>query len=143
MSTGVDPGGFLVDTNVISESRKGQRANPGVRAWFNAVARSDLWLSVIVIGEIRKGVELARPHDPTQAIALEHWLTGLRVRFADAILPVTPEIADRWGKLSAIRTRSAVDGLLAATALVHGLTFVTRNLAHVAHAGVNVVNPFK
>jgi hypothetical protein len=68
MSTGVDPGGFLVDTNVISESRKGQRANPGVRTWFNAVARSDLWLSVIVIGEIRKGIELARPRDPTQAL---------------------------------------------------------------------------
>ena len=134
--------GFLLDTNVASETRKGPRINPGVSAWYRSVEDADLFLSVLVLGEIRKGVERARPNDPVKAHALEHWLVGLEQKFGDRVLPVTPTVADQWGRLCAIRPISTVDGLLAATALVHGLTLVTRNVFDVAHTGVTLLNPF-
>ena len=134
--------GFLLDTNVASERRKGPRINPGVAAWYESVEDTDLFLSVLVLGEIRKGIERARPNDPAKARALERWLVGLEQKFGDRVLPVTPVVADQWGRLCAIRLISTVDGLLAATALVHDLTLVTRNVSDVAHTGVNLVNPF-
>ena len=134
--------GFLLDTNVASERRKGPRINPGVAAWYQSVEDADLFLSVLVLGEIRKGVERSRPNDPVKARALERWLVGLEQKFGGRVLPVTATVADQWGRLSAIRPISTVDGLLAASALVHDLTLVTRNVSDVAHTGVKLLNPF-
>jgi predicted nucleic acid-binding protein len=134
--------GYLLDTNVASETRKGGRVNTNVLAWFESVADDDIFLSVMVIGEIRKGIELARSKDLVKARALEGWLTGLEHRYGDRLLPITAEVADQWGRLSAIRPLSSVDGLLAATAKVHDLTLVTRNVTDVAHTGVRLFNPF-
>jgi len=135
--------GYLLDTNVASEARKRRRANPNVLAWLDSIEDSELFLSVLVLGEIRKGVEQVRQADPRRARALERWLDGLERTFADRLLPVSAAIADQWGRLSAIRPISTVDGLLAATALVHGMTLVTRNVRHVAHTGVKLLNPFE
>lgn len=134
--------GYLLDTNVASETRKGRRINPGVLAWLESVANADLFLSVLVAGEIRRGVEQARSKDPVKARALEAWLSGLERKYGDHVLPVTTAIAEQWGRLAAIRPISTVDGLLAATALVHDLTLVTRNVTDVAHTGVKLLNPF-
>jgi predicted nucleic acid-binding protein len=134
--------GYLLDTNVASETRKGQRVNAGVMAWLESVEDTDLFLSVLVLGEIRKGIEQARPKDPVKAQALERWLAGLEQKYGDRVLPVTAAVADQWGRLSAIRPISTVDGLLAATALAHDLTLVTRDVTDVAHTGVKLINPF-
>jgi hypothetical protein len=134
--------GYLLDTNILSEARKGQRADPKVLQWFETVGDNDLFMGVLVLGEIRKGIEQARAADPVKARALERWLKDLEQKYADHILPVSPEVADQWGRLSALRPLSTVDGLLAAMALVHDLTFVTRNVQHVAHTGAKLLNPF-
>jgi toxin FitB len=135
--------GYLLDTNVASEGRKGKRANSNVQAWFDSVDDGKLFLSVLVLGEIRKGIERARAQDLAKARALERWLVGLERTYADRILPVSVSIADQWGRLSALRPIDPVDGLLAATALAHNLTFVTRNVAYVAHTGIKILNPFE
>lgn len=134
--------GFLLDTSVASERRKGPRMNPGVAAWFDSVEDRDLFLSVLVLGELRTGVERARTRDPIKAGALERWLAGLDPAFGDQVLPITAAVADVWGRFSSIRPISTVDGLLAATAVVHNLTLVTRNVSDVAHTGVQLLNPF-
>lgn len=134
--------GYLLDTNVASETRKGRRANAGVLGWLESVEDADLFLSVLVPGEIRKGVEQARSSDPEKARALESWLAGLERKYSNRVLPVTATVADRWGRLSAMRPLAVVDGLLAATALVHDMTLVTRNVNDVAHTGVKLLNPF-
>lgn len=132
----------FVDTNVLSEARKRQRADQNVLAWFETVGEEDLFLSVLVLGEIRKGIEQARSADAAKARVLDQWLNNLERSYADHILPVTSDIADQWGRFGAIRPISTVDGLLAATAMVHELTLVTRNLQHVARTGVKLLNPF-
>ncbi|WCR09704.1 type II toxin-antitoxin system VapC family toxin [Paracoccus stylophorae] len=133
---------FLIDTNVISEIRKGNRCDPGVAAWWAEVAEDDLWLSALVLGEIRKGVELARRRDPQKAAALEAWLGEVVAGFADRVLPVDAAVAEEWGRMNAIRPVPVIDALLAATAKANGLTLVTRNEADVAGIGVEVLNPF-
>ena len=133
---------FLIDTNVISEVRKGNRADPTVAAWWNGVAEDDIWLSPLVLGEIRKGVELARRRDPRRAEVLETWLAELTSRFGDRILPVDSAVAEQWGRMNAIRPVPVIDALLAATAKANDLTFVTRNVADVAGLGADVLNPF-
>jgi predicted nucleic acid-binding protein len=135
--------GYLLDTDIVSEARKGQRANPKVLAWLETVKDDGLFLSVLVLGEIRKGVELAKPAEPRRARALEQWLDGLERNYADRVLPVSAAVADRWGRLGAIRPLSTVDGLLAATALVHKMTLVTRNVRDVERTGVRLLNPFE
>lgn len=135
--------GYLLDTNVASEARKGPRTDPNVQAWLESANDGELYLSVLALGEIRKGIEQARSRDPIKARALERWIAKLETIFADRILPVTAEIAERWGRLGAVRPIAAIDGLLAATALVHELVFVTRNVSDVAHTGVDVLNPFE
>ena len=132
---------FLLDTNVVSEIRK-PRPHPGVMAWYEAVAGPELFLSVLVVGEIQQGITRLRRRDPRQAIAYETWLGRLRERFGDRVLPVTEEVALEWGRLSAGDPLPVVDGLLAATASVHSLTFVTRNVADVARTGVALFDPF-
>lgn len=134
--------GYLLDTNVASATRKGRRIDSKLETWFESVADDDIFLSVLVIGEIRKGIEQVRPKNPVKARALEGWLTGLEHQYGDRVLPITPAVADQWGRLSAIRPLSTVDGLLAATAMVHDLTLVTRNVTDVAHIGVTLLNPF-
>ena len=134
---------FLGDTNVISELRRGLRGNPGVAAWFASIAVADLFISVLVLGELRKGVAIAtRRGDFTQAANLESWLDTFSLQFADRILPVDASVADAWGRMYAIRNVPVVDGLLAASAIVHGLTLVTRNVSHVQGLGADLLNPF-
>ena len=133
---------FLIDTNIISEVRKGARCNPGVAKWWAEVAEADLWLSTLILGEIRKGVELARRRDPDKASVLEAWLGEVVSGFGDRLLPVDAAVADEWGRMSAIRPVPVIDALLAATAKANGLTLVTRNAADVAGLGVEVLNPF-
>lgn len=133
---------FLIDTNIVSEVRKGARCDPGVATWWAGVAEEDLWLSALVLGEIRKGVELARRRDPRKAMALEAWLGEVVAGFGDRVLPVDTAVAEEWGRMNAIRPAPVIDALLAATARTNGLTLVTRNTADVAGLGAEVLNPF-
>jgi len=133
---------YLVDTNVLSELRKGRRCDPGVAAWFSGIPDADLCLSVLVIGEIRRGIEAIRRRDGARAAALDQWLARLLRDHGERILPVDRQVAEEWGRLTAARAASVVDSLLAATARVHGLTLVTRNIRDVQWTGVSCVNPF-
>ena len=133
---------FLIDTNVVSEIRKGARADRNVAAWYAGLADDDLYLSVLVLGEIRRGIERVHPRDPAKARALAAWLAQVEAGIGDRILPVDRAVADEWGRMSAKRPVSAIDALLAATAKVHGLTLATRNEADVKDLGASVVNPF-
>jgi len=134
---------FLIDTNIISEIRKGDRCDAAVAAWWAGVAEDDLWLSALVVGEIRKGVELARRRDPRKAEVLETWLSDVLSGFGDRVLPVDATAAEEWGRMNAIRPVPVIDALLAATAKANDLTLVTRNEADVAGLGVAVLNPFQ
>jgi hypothetical protein len=134
---------YLLNTNIISEIRKGGECNPHVAAWYDSVDEDSIYVSVLVLGEIRKGIERARPTNPGQARALEKWLSTLSQCFADRILPIDLAVADEWGRMSAKRPVSTVDALLAATAKVHRMMLATRNVADVADLGAEVLNPFE
>jgi predicted nucleic acid-binding protein len=134
---------LLIDTNVISEVRKGARCDPKVAAWYATVEDGDLYLSALILGEIRRGIELARPRDPAKADALQAWLESVVAAFGDRVISVDVAVSDEWGRMSAIRPVPVIDGLLAATAKVHRLTLVTRNDSDVRGLGVRVLNPFK
>ena len=134
---------YLIDTNIISEIRKGERCDPNVSAWYASVADEDLFLSTLVLGEIRKGVELARPRDPDKAAALERWLRQVETAFDDRVLGIDNAVSDQWGRMCAIRPIPVIDGLLAATAVINGLTLVTRNDRDIAGLGAVVLNPFQ
>jgi len=136
---------YLVDTNVISEIRKRDRADKGVMAFFRKASRddADLYLSVVTIGEIRRGVELIRHRgDKPQATRLENWLDGVLLEFGQNILAVDEEIGQLWGRLRVPHPEHALDKLIAATALIHDLTVVTRNVDDFADTGNRVLNPF-
>jgi hypothetical protein len=133
---------FLLDTNVLAELRK-PRPHASVAAWYQGVGDEELFLSVLVVGEIQQGVARLRRKDPRQAAAYEAWLGKLQREFADRVLPVTRDVALEWGRLSAGNPPPVVDGLIAATALVHGLTVVTRNVADFEPTGVPLLNPFE
>jgi predicted nucleic acid-binding protein len=132
---------WLVDTNVLSEMRKGERADPGVRAWFAQASDEDMFTSVLVLGEVRRGIESIRRRDVPSALAIEQWLARLTSSFADHILPIDAQVADRWGALNVPDPMPTVDGLLAATALVHDMVLVTRNVRDVASTGVRLLDP--
>ena len=132
---------WLVDTNILSELRKGQRANAGVREWFAGANDEELFTSVLVLGEVRRGIESIRRRDVTSAIALEQWLTRLATSFQDRVLPIDAAVADRWGGLNVPDPVPTVDGLLAATALVHDLVLVTHNVRDIARTGVRLLDP--
>jgi predicted nucleic acid-binding protein len=134
---------YLIDTNIISEVRKGTKCNRHVAAWYESIADADIYLSVLVVGEIRKGIERARPNDPLRARVLEKWLTDVVKSFAERILPIDQAVADEWGRMSTARSVSTIDALLAATAKVNGMTLATRNVSDVVDLGVNVLNPFE
>ena len=133
---------FLLDMNVVSELRKGERANSQVLEWFNEVADDEIHLTVLAIGELRRGVETIRKRDPVQAAALDRWVGRLVANHAERIVPVDGPVADRWGRLAAIRAASVIDTLMAATALEHGLVLVTRSVKDVAWTGVSYLDPF-
>ncbi len=138
--------GFLLDTNVVSELMK-PRPNRRVVTWVEATVEPLLHLSVITIGEVRKGIDLLRDDDPKRA-ALQSWLDhDVRIRFAGRLLSFDDGVAERWGQLEALAkkrrlTLPTVDAQLAATALHHGLTFVTRNTADIGPTGVPVFDPW-
>ena len=134
---------YLLDTNVVSEIRKGGRCHPRVSSWWQEIDRNDLYLSALVIGEIRKGIELARTRDPQKAAALELWTKQLAADFSGRVLTVTVDVADEWGRMSAIRPLPVADALLAATAKVHGFTLVTRNEGDIKDLGIKILNPFE
>jgi hypothetical protein len=134
---------FLVDTNVISELRKGTACNKNVARWYASVDGNDLYLSVLVLGEIRKGVESLRRRDAGRANELDAWLHDVERAFAGRIFPVDEAIAEVWGRMNAARDYPTVDSLLAATAQVHRKTLVTRDTADVEGLGVSLLNPFK
>ncbi|MCW5699409.1 MAG: type II toxin-antitoxin system VapC family toxin [Rhodospirillales bacterium] len=133
---------YLLDTNVLSELRKGGRCHPQLAQWIKSLPSKDFATSVLVLGEIRKGIELKRRKDPTQAAVIERWLEQVRMTFADRILGIDERIAEEWGRLSVPDPVSVIDGLLAATAKVYGLTLATRNIKDIAKTGVLVIDPF-
>jgi predicted nucleic acid-binding protein len=133
---------FLLDTNVVSELRKGPRIDRNVGAWFAGLGANELFLSVLVIGEIRRGIERIRRRDPKSAQALDRWLSGLSAGFEDRILPVDRRVAEEWGRMNVPNPLPVLDALMAATAKVHGLVLATRNVKDVASTGVTTVNPF-
>jgi predicted nucleic acid-binding protein len=134
--------GYLLDTNVVSELRKAS-PNSNVEAWYDSVAGSELFLSVLTIGEIRMGIERARRKDHGKAASLENWLTRLVTAYGDHIVPVDTAIADTWARLSVPDPLPVIDGLLAATAHDRGWTLVTRNAKDVRRSSVRVLNPFE
>jgi predicted nucleic acid-binding protein len=136
---------YLVDTNVISEARKGLRANPGVRAFFVQAMEEDwpLYLSAISIGELRRGVDLIRHRgDGLQAEALEAWLAQLLQDYGDRVLVLDSDAAQLWGRMRVPHPEHALDKQIAAIALLHELTVVTRNTADFPSTGVTLLNPF-
>ena len=134
--------GFLIDTNVLSELRKGVKANSGVQNWFENTASNQLYISVLTLGEIRQGIEQIKRRDEQGAKALESWLEQIKAESMNLVLPVTQEITDCWGIINVADKMPAIDGLLAATALIHDLTLVTRNVRDVERSGAKLLNPF-
>jgi predicted nucleic acid-binding protein len=136
---------YLIDTNVISEARKGQCSNPGVRRFFQVVMADDvpLFLSVISLGELRRGIDLIRHRgDLSQAQQLEDWFSLLLSDYGDRVLPFESDAAQIWGRLRVPHPENAIDKQIAAIALLHDLTLVTRNTADVSATGVRMLNPF-
>lgn len=132
---------WLLDTNIISEMRK-KKPDSDVEFWLACQPDEKIFISVVTIGQIRFGVENLRLKDVKQAASLERWLIQMQARFRGRIKPVTEEIADIWGSLSPSQPLPLDDGLIAATALYHGLTVVTRNVRDFERSGVDIYNPF-
>ena len=133
---------YLIDTNVISELRKGRRADPTVTAWFASLADEEVFLSILTLGEIRRGIESIRRRDGKAAAALDSWLGRISEIHRERVLSVDRAIAEEWGRMNVPDPLPVVDGLLAATARVHGLTLATRNAADIARTGVEYLDPF-
>lgn len=132
---------FLLDTNVLSEATR-PRPEPRVLAWMRRAVPDTLFVSALTVGELIKGLHQLERRSAGRALHLRTWLDGLRADYADRVLPIDTAIAEAWGRLAAVRPRPVVDGLLAATALVHDLTLVTRNARVIADAGVRVLDPW-
>ena len=135
---------YLLDTNVISELRKGGRANHGVTAFFATLAAEDIYLSVVTIGEIRRGLENLRARgDREQAGRLEAWLDKVVTDFSDRILEFDLDCAQVWGKLMSPHPQHPIDKQIAAIALIYDLTVVTRNTDDFVSSGVRSLNPYR
>lgn len=137
---------YLLDTNIISELRKRDRANPGIPRFFRQIAEQQAisYLSVITIGELRRGVDIIQHRgDFIQAKSLETWLETILDRYAENILDFGREEAQIWGRLRVPHPENALDKQIAATALVYDLTLVTRNVKDFAATGVTLLNPFE
>ena len=133
--------GYLLDTNVVSERRR-SKPDARVAAFVDSLTDDAVYLSVLTIGELRKGAHARRRVDRAHARRLDAWIEGLEESFADRILPIDLETAKLWGRLAAERPRAIVDTLIAATALTHDLRLVTRNVTHVRDTGVELVDPW-
>lgn len=134
---------YLIDTDVVSEARKGRNANPGVRKFFQQTDGNDLYLSVQTIGEIRRGLEnIRRRGDMPQARKLEKWLDLVVADYADRILSFDEDCAQVWGRLMSPRHEHPIDKQIAAIALIHSLKVVTRNVDDFRGTGVELENPF-
>jgi len=131
---------YLVDTNVLSEARRGR---PEARDWLRSVDPDQVFLSVVTLGEIMKGISQKARSDAKAATSLHRWLEQLRVDHARRILPVSDEVALEWGRIAALRPRSMADALIAATAAVHRQTVVTRNVADFDDLGVPIIDPWR
>jgi predicted nucleic acid-binding protein len=132
---------YLLDTNILSEARR-LRGDEGVKDWISSTPADALYLSVLVVGEVRRGVERLRRRDPDQARIYEDWLGAVLRDYADRILPVDARAAEEWGRMSVPDPVPVVDALMAATAKTRGMTFVTRNTADIERTGVELLNPF-
>ena len=136
---------FLLDTNVVSELRKARtgKAHPNVTSWVQVAQQSSLFLSVVVLQELEIGVLQLERRDPTQGALLRSWLDEhVMPTFADRVLPVDAVVARRSARLHVPDPQPYRDGLIAATALVHGMTLVTRNVADFEASGVPLLNPW-
>ena len=134
--------GYLLDTNVVSETRK-VRPDPHVLGFLGTAHAAALFLSALTLGELRKGVAAQRHADPGAAARLGSWVDDIETTYTDRVLPIDISVARIWGELSAQRSLPVIDTLIAATALVHGLTLVTRNIRDVAFTGVSVIDPWQ
>lgn len=134
---------YLVDTNVLSEVRKGTRCNAAVGAWWASVTQDEVFISILTIGEIRKGIEKARRRDENFAASLEKWLSLVTSYYRERIITIDLEIAEEWGRLNVPNPLPVVDGLIAATAKIKGLTVVTRNVRDMARTGIASLNPWR
>ncbi|MFE0754569.1 type II toxin-antitoxin system VapC family toxin [Inquilinus sp. NPDC058860] len=134
--------GYLLDTNILSETRRA-RAEPRVLSFLSAADPARLFVSVLTLGELRKGIDIRRRSDAETAAKLGLWADALEASFADRVLAVDAATAKLWGALSADRPRPVIDTLLAATAIVHDLTLVTRNTGDVTGTGVPVLDPWR
>lgn len=136
---------YLIDTNVISEIRQGDNANAGVRQFFDAaiIQHTQLYISVITVGELRRGVDLIfHLGDSIQGKLLENWLITILQQYQSNILGIDSDIALLWGKLRVSDVQHVLDKLIAATALIYDMTVVTRNVKDFEHTGVRLLNPF-
>ena len=134
--------GFLIDTNVLSELRKETKMDQNVRQWFNSIPSDDIFLSTLTVGEIRHGIELLRRRDPKAAVQLDTWLAEVLKDTGDRILPITNEISEQWGRFGIPDPVSVIEGLMAATAMVHGHILATRNVRDIEQTCVKFINPF-
>lgn len=134
---------FLLDTNILSELRKGARCAPNVLHWAAMESTQAHYISVLSLGEVRKGIELLRKKSPEKCIPLENWLEKLHSDYANCTIAITTEISERWGELSSRRSLPVIDSLIAATALEFGLTLATRNTKDFDGLGISIVNPFQ
>lgn len=130
---------YLLDTNIVSEARRG---TPQAVSWLRSIDPLSVHLSVLTLGEIMRGIILKQKSDPRAASHLAEWLRKLRRDHGDRILPITDQISVEWGRITAIRPRGDIDGLLAATAIIHDMILVTRNVKDFDDTGASVINPW-
>lgn len=133
---------YLLDTNAVSEPKR-KRPDPRAAAWLRGVDQADLYVSVLSLGEIESGIAKLARKDPQAAAMFDEWARVIRADFANRIVAVDLEIASVWGRISAPHSLPIVDALLAATAMVHGMTLVTRNVRDIADTGVTILNPWE
>ena len=133
---------ILVDTNVVSELKRGRNAAPAVTAWFATMPAEQIFTSVVVLGEVRRGIELIARCDKAQAEMLERWYASMRQQLGTRVLPVDEPVMMMWSRISVPDPLPAYDGLIAATALVNNMTVATRNTADFRRVGVTVVDPW-
>ena len=133
---------LLLDTNVLSELKRGRNADARVVALFSEIPSERVFTSVVVLGEVRRGIELVARRDKPQAMLLDRWYADIRERLANRVLAVDEPVMLAWSRISVPDMLPAYDGLIAATALVHGMTVATRNAADYRRAGVEVFDPW-